>query len=98
MKKLLLTTAAAVALLTGCSSYTGTDNMETSKSATFALIPFVLRIFALCYQVVLIFPPNQSLGLNVKVTHLKRGFHFQVRFLNFQVPIHRFLAVLFAFQ
>lgn len=41
MKKLLLTTAASVALLTGCSSYTGTDNMETSKSATFALIPFV---------------------------------------------------------
>ncbi len=41
MKKLLLTGAAAVALLTGCSSYTGTDNMDASKNATFALIPFV---------------------------------------------------------
>lgn len=41
MKKTVITCALALAVLSGCSTYRGTESVNLSRNATFALIPFV---------------------------------------------------------
>lgn len=41
MKKTLAICAVALAALSGCSTYRGTESVNLSRNATFALVPFV---------------------------------------------------------